>query len=194
VTANEIHVPAGQPVRLRLRSNDVIHSVWIPRLHGKLDLTPGRTTELLIRADEPGEYRGFCAEFCGVQHALMGLRIVAWPEPEFERWVQRMAAPAPPPENDEAVLGQAVFARYDCHLCHRVRGAPHPEPVRDVGPDLTHLGTRASLGAVTLENTSENLAAWIRDPHRFKPGVRMPATRMPERELRALVRYLEGPR
>lgn len=191
ITANEIHVPAGRPVRLRLTSDDVIHSFWIPRLHGKLDMTPGRTTELLLHPDEPGIYRGFCAEFCGVQHALMGIRIVAQPEEEFARWLEHNAAPASRAA-PTALPGEAFFSRYDCNLCHRVRGAPFPPPVDDVGPDLTHLASRETLGAITVANTAENLAAWIRDPHELKPGVLMPSTALPEDELGALVRYLEG--
>lgn len=203
ITANEIHVPAGRPVRLRLTTNDVIHSIWIPRLHGKIDLIPGRTNELLLRPEEPGVYRGFCAEFCGLQHALMGLRIVAQPEQEFARWLAHNAGPAetaaPDPATgegqgvvDSRVAGEALFTRYDCHLCHRVRGAGFPEPVGDVGPDLTHVGSRATLAGVTIENSAGSLAAWILDPHQIKPGVRMPATPMPAAELRALVAYLEG--
>lgn len=209
VTANEIHVPAGRPVRLRLTTNDVIHSVWIPRLHGKLDMTPGRATELVLHPEEPGVYRGFCAEFCGNQHAHMGLRVVAQSEEEFSRWLAHNAAPAGAPgvepgaepgaDRDVSAaadggraLGEELFERHECHLCHRIRGAPYPEPVEDVGPDLTHLASRRTLAAVTMENSTENLAAWILDPHRIKPGVRMPATPMPEEELRALVRYLEG--
>lgn len=193
VTANEVHIPAERPVRVRLTTNDVIHSLWVPRLHGKLDLTPGRATELLLHADEPGVYRGFCAEFCGEQHALMGLRVVAQPAEEFARWLAHNAAPTPGPGGDPLVRrGEEVFVRSDCHLCHRVRGAAFPQPTDDVGPDLTHLASRETLAAVTVENTPGNLAAWVLDPHGIKPGVRMPATPLSADDLSALVRYLES--
>jgi cytochrome c oxidase subunit II len=192
VTANEIHIPAGQPVRLRLASNDVIHSLWIPRLHGKLDLTPGRVTELVVQADEPGTYRGFCAEFCGAQHALMGLLVMAQPQAEFDAWLQQQARPAPAPVDPEGVRGRAVFVQYDCHHCHQVRGGGLHDLSQSVGPDLTHLAARRTIGAATLANTTENLRRWIVDPHDIKPGVLMPATRLAETDLRALVRYLEG--
>ena len=194
VTANEIHVPTDRPTRLVLRTNDVIHSLWVPRLNGKLDLTPGRTGELTIHPEEPGVYRGFCAEFCGAQHALMGLRIVAESPEGFEHWLAHHAAAASAPigtEPDEQA-GARLFVALECNLCHRVRGAPFPQPVEDVGPDLTHVASRATLAAATLENTPEMLARWIRDPHRLKPGVRMPATPLRDEQLRQLVAYLEG--
>jgi cytochrome c oxidase subunit II len=192
VTANEIHIPAGRPVRLRLASNDVIHSIWIPRLHGKLDLTPGRVSELVVQADEPGTYRGFCAEFCGAQHALMGLLVIAEPEQEFQDWLRTQARPAPAPAEPDRMRGRAVFMRYDCHHCHRVRGGGLDEESQSVGPDLTHLATRRTLGSVTVDNTTENLRRWIVDPHAIKPGVLMPPSYMSDDELRDLVRYLEG--
>jgi cytochrome c oxidase subunit II len=191
-TANEIHVPAGRATRFRLMSNDVIHSFWVPRLHGKLDLTPGRTGDLVLRPDEPGEYRGFCAEFCGAQHALMGLVIIAHPEDEFEAWLEEQARPAAAPTDADRARGLEIFLRSDCHHCHVVRGGGTPELSQGTGPDLTHLSSRATLGAVTVQNTSENLARWILDPHRIKPGVLMPATPLAPDELRDLVWYLEG--
>jgi cytochrome c oxidase subunit II len=192
VTANEIHIPAGRSTRLRLASNDVIHSIWIPRLHGKLDLTPGRVSQLVVRAEEPGTYRGFCAEFCGAQHALMGLLVIAQPEAEFDAWLQQQRRTRPAPADPETVLGRDAFVRHDCHHCHRVRGGGLEDASQGVGPDLTHLGSRRTIGAVTVDNTAENLARWILDPHDIKPGVLMPATRLSDAELRALVRYLEG--
>jgi cytochrome c oxidase subunit II len=192
ITANEIHIPAGQATRFRLMSNDVIHSLWVPRLHGKLDLTPGRVGDLVLRPDEPGEYRGFCAEFCGAQHALMGLVIVAQPPDEFQAWLERQARPAPAPTDAEAVRGLALFTRLDCHLCHTVRGGGLDHRSAGTGPDLTHLASRRTLGAVTIANTPENLARWITDPHDIKPGVLMPPTLLDPGDLRALVRYLEG--
>lgn len=192
ITANEIHLPAGQATRLRLMSNDVIHSLWVPRLHGKLDLTPGRVGDLVLRPDEPGVYRGFCAEFCGAQHALMGLVIIAQPPDEFDAWLEEQARPAPAPVGTERERGRDLFTRHDCHHCHVIRGGGTPDQSQAMGPDLTHLASRTTIGAVTVDNTTENLARWIADPHTIKPGVLMPATRLAPDELRALVRYLEG--
>ena len=209
VTANELHLPAGRPARVRLSSADVIHSLWIPRLHGKLDLTPGRTTALVLHPREPGEYRGFCAEFCGIQHALMALRVVAMPEAGFEAWLADQARPAAAPTSALAARGEALFRALDCHLCHRVRGsagpgAPRggpgvpappaggPTPPATVGPDLTHLASRATLGAAVVENAPGTLAAWIHDPHAIKPGVRMPPSPLSEEDMAALVAYLGG--
>ncbi|HUG41562.1 MAG TPA: cytochrome c oxidase subunit II [Longimicrobiales bacterium] len=191
VTANELHLPAGRPTRVRLVTADVIHSLWIPRLHGKLDLTPGRAEELVLAPREAGEYRGFCAEFCGTQHALMGLLVIAQPEAEFEAWLAAQARPAGSPATPEAAAGAALFTRLDCHLCHRVRGSGAAAPAT-VGPDLTHVASRRTLGAATVANAPGTLATWIRDPHVVKPGVRMPATRLADPELGALVAYLGG--
>jgi cytochrome c oxidase subunit II len=192
ITANEIHLPAGQPTRLRLKSNDVIHSLWVPRLHGKLDLTPGRVTEIVLRPDAPGTYRGFCAEFCGAQHALMGFLVIAQATDEFEQWLQEQARPAPTPVDGDAARGLALFTHYDCHQCHTVRGGGLDRVSQGTGPDLTHLATRRTLAAATAANTPENLLRFIRDPHELKPGVLMPATPVAPEDLRAMVRYLEG--
>ncbi len=192
VTANEIHIPAGEPVRFRLVSNDVIHSFWVPRLHGKLDLTPGRVGDLVLHPDEPGEYRGFCAEFCGAQHALMGLVIIAHTRERFDAWLEEQARPASPPADDERRRGLAAFVRHDCHHCHVIRGGGLDPASQGTGPDLTHLASRRTIGALTVENNTENLARWVSDPHAIKPGVLMPATALEPAEHRALVRYLEG--
>jgi cytochrome c oxidase subunit II len=192
VTANEIHIPAGRPTRFRLRSNDVIHSFWVPRLHGKLDLTPGRVGDLVLHPTEPGVYRGFCAEFCGAQHALMGLIVVAQPPEEFEAWLEAQASPAAAPADPEAARGLALFTRHDCHLCHQIRGGGLEARSQGVGPDLTHLSSRTTLGAATVPNTTENLTRWIANPHDIKPGVLMPPTMLAPEDLRALVRYLES--
>jgi cytochrome c oxidase subunit II len=192
VTANEIHIPAGEPTRFRLMSNDVIHSLWVPRLHGKLDLTPGRVGDLVLHPEEPGTYRGFCAEFCGAQHALMGLLIIAQPRDEFEAWLEAQARPAQPPADADARAGIDAFVRHDCVHCHTIRGGGLDRRSQGTGPDLTHLASRRTLGAVTVENTAENLEQWIVDPHTLKRGVLMPATRLEPAERRALLRFLEG--
>jgi cytochrome c oxidase subunit 2 len=181
VTANEIHIPAGERVGLRVSTADVIHTIWIARLNRKIDMIPGRTNEIVLQADEPGRYRGQCYEFCGLQHAHMGLWIVADPPDRFRAWLADEARPA-------AVTGgqgERVFLD-DCSACHQIRGTPADAMV---GPDLTHLATRETIAAATLPRS--DLEAWIRDPQHFKPGVRMPAVPLSDAELRALVDYLE---
>lgn len=187
-TANEIHVPVGRPVVVKLNSDDVIHSLWIPNLAGKKDLIPGRTALMTFRADRAGTYRGQCAEFCGYQHALMGLLVVAHPPEEFERWLQAQRKPAAQPVDARAQRGQQLFQALSCALCHTVQGT---QAGGKRAPDLTHLASRRTLAAGTLPNTAAQLSAWITDPQRFKPGTNMPATPMSPEDLQALVAYLE---
>lgn len=191
-TANEIHVPAGAPVRLRVTSADVIHSFWVPRLFGKRDMTPGHVTELLVRVDAPGVYRGACYELCGVQHALMAFELVAHPPEEMDEWLASQARPARVPEVDPlARRGQEVFGEAQCAHCHAVRGMFSPGAAGAPGPDLTHLGSRRTLAAATLPNTRGHLAGWVLDPQPLKPGSRMPATHLAPDEMHALLRFLE---
>lgn len=190
VTANEVHIPAGQPVALLLTSADVIHSFWIPELGGKIDMLPEDINQFVIQADETGTYDGACAEFCGLQHARMRFVAVAGTEEEFRAWAEHEATNALPPSTDLARRGQEVFADQECGDCHTVRGTPADGRQ---APDLTHLASRLTLAAGTLDNTTENLRAWIRDPHRFKEGVEMPAFGdLPDDDMEALIAYLEG--
>lgn len=189
VTANELHLPVGAVVRLELTSADVIHSFWVPSLNGKMDALPEHANAFWLRAEAPGVYRGQCAEFCGLQHARMAIDIVAMPPDEFERWVARRRAPRPAPDADEARRGRDVYFAAGCDACHAVQGT---SAVATVGPDLTHVGSRRTLGAGTVPNTRGDLAGWITHPQRLKPGNLMPATRLEPDELHALVRYLEG--
>jgi cytochrome c oxidase subunit II len=192
VTANEIHIPAGSPVEVLVTSADVIHSFWVPQLApGKVDMNPGRTNRIWMMAEAPGRYRGQCTEFCGTQHALMSLLVVASPPDEFEAWVAARRTPPPPPEDPLELLGRTVFFTAGCASCHAIGGVSVPREAGSPGPDLTDLASRETLGALTIENTRANLGGWILDPHQFKPGVRMPATRMGGTELRALLAYLE---
>ena len=192
VTANEIHIPAGEPVEFQLTSSDVIHSFWVPELYGKLDMMPDTTTRVTITADEPGRYRGQCAQFCGVQHANMALFIVAQEPDEFSSWLdgQRELAEAPPP-GSALERGKEVFLSSSCVYCHAVRGAGNPAS-GELGPDLTHLASRETIAAGILENTQGNLAAWIVDPQHIKPGNKMPAVNMTSEELLALLGYLNS--
>ena len=171
-TANELRIPAGEPVELVLTSGDVIHSLWIPRLAGKIDLIPGQTNRLVVQADGPGVYRGQCAEFCGIAHAQMALYVVSLPPDDYRAWVARQKAPAPEPSPGLAKAGAVAFATRGCILCHTVRG--HDAHGRS-GPDLTHVGTRRTIGAGVLRTTPENVAHWIAQNHEIKPGNRMPS-------------------
>ncbi|QFU17501.1 cytochrome c oxidase subunit II [Microvirga thermotolerans] len=188
-TANEIHIPVGEPVRLKLESSDVIHSFWVPSLMGKMDNIPGRQNVIEMQADREGIYRGQCAEFCGWQHAHMSMLIVAKPKSEFDAWRDRQIASAAPPADDERRRGEQVFLTSPCIMCHSVRGT---SAGGKVGPDLTHVGSRLTLAAGTLQNTRGNLAAWIVDPQRIKPGTNMPLIQVEPQDLNALVSYLEG--
>lgn len=188
-TANEIHVPVGQEVVLELRSEDVIHSVWIPRLAGKIDLVPGRVNRMTMRADEAGTFRGRCAEFCGLQHARMRLEVIAHEPEDFERWARRSAEPEPTPPTDEAAFeGWQAFMSAACSYCHAIKGTP---ALSEFGPDLTNLASRRTLAAGLLPNERGTLAGWILDPQQAKPGNHMPATQLEPDQLNALLDYLE---
>jgi cytochrome c oxidase subunit II len=189
VTANEVHLPVGRPVELRLTSADVIHSFWIPVLGGKLDMLPEDVNTLVLEADRPGVHRSQCAEFCGLQHANMGLIAVVEAEADFAEWLAGQRAPAVLPASSAARRGQAVFSAGGCGSCHTVRGTP---AAGQGGPDLTHLASRRTLAAATVPNTPEDLARWVRDPHEVKRGVAMPPARLEEGELAALLSYLGG--
>lgn len=188
-TANEIHIPAGEPVRLLLSSTDVIHSFWVPSLSGKLDLIPGRMNVLDIKADKPGVYRGQCAEFCGAQHANMGTFIIAEPRAKFDAWWNDQLQPAAAPMSDEAKAGENLFLKRPCLMCHKIGGTPAGGAV---APDLTHIASRQTLAAGTLTMSRGNLAAWIADPQGVKPGSHMPVVDLSGDELNAIVAYLEG--
>jgi cytochrome c oxidase subunit 2 len=188
-TANELHVPVGRPVAVRLRSSDVIHSFWVPNLHGKRDLIPGRELLITFRADKAGIYRGQCAEFCGHQHAKMAFLVIAEEAEHYERWAESQRQSAPPPRLEDEQRGQAVFMASPCVMCHTIQGTAAQGKS---GPDLTHIASRRTLGAATLPNTRGNLAGWILDPHAIKPGVNMPSVALAAEDHRALLAYLES--
>lgn len=187
VTANEIHVPVDRPVRLRLTTDDVIHSFWIPRLHGKVDMIPGHENQLTFTATETGRFRGQCAEFCGIAHAQMVAFVEAQTPDDFDAWVESQQADVGDAADPE---GEGLFVEYGCAACHTVRGT---DARGSVGPDLTHLASRGSLSAGIVPNTRENLAQVIVDPWGLKPGMPMPPTPdLTDAELEALLDYLEG--
>jgi cytochrome c oxidase subunit 2 len=186
-TANEIHIPVGRPVVLKVTSRDVIHSFWVPNLNGKRDLIPGYTTALWLEADRPGVYRGQCAEFCGQQHAHMALYVTAEPEEAFNRWLDHLRQPAAEPSSADAQRGRDLFLATTCTQCHTIRGTVAGARL---GPDLTHIASRGSIGAGTLSNTPEHLVRWIADPQEFKPGNRMPPADLGTDDVRAIAVYL----
>jgi cytochrome c oxidase subunit 2 len=188
-TANEILIPVGRPVVVNVTTRDVIHSFWVPNLHGKRDLIPGYVTSLWFQADRAGVYRGQCAEFCGFQHAHMSVFVKAVPEAEFQAWLSAERQPATEPTSDLQRRGRDVFLRATCSQCHTVRGTLAGGAY---GPDLTHIGSRATIGAGVLPNTVENLQRWIRNPHDFKPGNKMPPHDLNDNDLRALAEYLRS--
>lgn len=188
--ANELWLPAGRPAVLSLQTVDVIHSFWLPSLGGKVDMLPGRTTRLVLEPTRIGEYRGTCAEFCGLSHAYMSFAAVVADSAGFAAWLDRQAADAAAPATPLAERGRAAFREHGCAACHTIRGT---EADGRVGPDLTHVGGRRRLAAGRLPNDAASFATWIRDAPALKPGVHMPAFRMiPEADLRALAVYLDG--
>lgn len=189
ITANEIHIPAGQPVKLEVTTADVIHSFWIPELQGKIDMIPGQINSIWVEADEAGVFYGECAEFCGIQHAKMAFIVVAQPEAEFLSWLNQQQAPAAEVTDPVLVEGQQIFLGSSCVYCHTIRGT---NATGILGPDLTHLASRRTLGAASVENNRGNLGGWISDPHSIKPGNKMPPTNLSGPELQALLTYLES--
>jgi cytochrome c oxidase subunit 2 len=189
VTANEIHIPVGEAVRVALDTADVIHSFWVPQLQVKADHIPGRTTSVWLEADDPGRFRGQCAEFCGLQHANMAFFVVAQQSDEFDDWLAAQAAPAREPESPREQAGSEIFLSSSCSGCHAVRGT---SANGDLAPDLTHVGSRSTIAGGILEATRSNLVGFISDPHRYKPGVTMPPTELSRSEIEAVVDYLEG--
>jgi cytochrome c oxidase subunit 2 len=186
-TANELHLPVGRAIRLSLSAADVIHSFWVPSLHGKRDLIPGRSTELFLRVDRPGTYHGVCAEFCGQQHAKMRIAVVAESQSAFDAWRERQRSAARAPRTEAERRGRDVFLASSCVLCHAIRGT---SAGGRIGPDLTHLGGRARIAANVLPNTAAHRIGWVADPQATKPGARMPASPLLGAELEALAAYL----
>jgi cytochrome c oxidase subunit 2 len=187
-TSNELHIPVGRSVQVILQSNDVIHSFWVPELHGKQDLIPGHKNTTWLRADKPGVWKARCAEFCGHQHAKMAFDVVAESPAQFSRWYSQQLASAPPPTNSSAQRGHDVFMQRTCVMCHAIAGT---QAGSRAGPDLTHIAARPSLAAGWLPNTRENLGRWILNPQLIKPGVKMPPNPLPPDEMNALLDYLE---
>jgi cytochrome c oxidase subunit 2 len=183
VTANEIHIPARTPINVVISSPDVIHSFWVPELNKKVDAIPGHPNRLYLYADKPGVYRGQCAEFCGLQHANMAMAVYADPPARFRAWLANMAKPV------ANRSGLQVFTRDGCASCHTLRGTPARG---DIGPDLTHVATRNTLAALTIANNPTQLAQWIRNPQKFKPGNKMPGLPLSPSDVQQLTSFLRS--
>ncbi len=189
VTANEIHVPVGESVELTLTSDNVIHSVWVPELNGKTDVIPGQTNHMTFTADAPGTYRGQCAEFCGIGHALMAFVVIADLPADYARWLAANEAPAVAPSAGAVARGASFLASSSCAGCHNIAGTA---AVGTLGPDLTHFGSRTSIGADTLPNTPGDLSHWLADTQGVKRGALMPQIDLTDAQINDLVAYLES--
>lgn len=187
-TANEIHMAAGKKTLFQLESADVIHDLWIPDLGRKMDMTPNYHHQLYLQSNEPGTYLGACAEYCGAEHAWMLIKAIVQPPAEFDAWQQAQLQRQSVPTSGTAARGWQVFSQKTCINCHAINGTGANSYV---GPDLTHLASRTTLGAGVLTNTRDNLQKWIADPHAVKPSVYMPKVQMTAEELQSLVDYLE---
>jgi cytochrome c oxidase subunit II len=187
-TANDLHLPVGRPVAITLQSSDVIHSFWVPNLHGKMDLIPGRENTLWLKVEQAGVYRGQCAEYCGLQHAHMAMTVVGEPSDQFEHWLAAQRTNAPEPSTPEQSRGLNVIERGPCATCHTIRGTGAGARL---GPDLTHFASRSTIGAGTAPNTRGYLGGWLADPQTLKPGNRMPPTGLAPDDLQAVIAYLE---
>jgi cytochrome c oxidase subunit 2 len=188
VTANEIHIPVGQALSVRLESSDVLHEFWVPELARKMTTVPEHPNHIWLQAERPGTHLGLCSEFCGTEHAWMHFLVVAEPKAEFEAWEKTQLSPARAPSAVAAVQGHALFQRMSCVSCHAINGTA---AAARVGPDLTHFASRHQLGAGIVDNTPENLRRWLADPQQIKPGVKMPNFKFADAELTQLVAYCE---
>lgn len=189
-SANELRIPVGRRTMLQLASPDVIHSFWAPSLAGKIDLIPGRTTSLMLMPERPGIFRGACAEFCGTGHAFMAFNVIAMPAADYEAWRVQETGPAIPPSTALARQGAELFQRAGCGACHAIRGT---SAAGSIGPDLTHFGSRTTIGAGTLAMSEANIASFVANTDRHKPGNAMPPFRIfsPD-EMDALAAFLFG--
>ena len=187
LTANEVHLPVGEKWLARLESVDVIHDFWVPELFRKIDLIPGHPNHIWLVAGKPGTFLGACAEFCGAQHANMRIRVIAQTREEFDAWEKEQLRIPKTPTSGEAAKGGKIFLTEACMNCHTVRGTA---AAARVGPDLTHLNTRETIGAGVLMNTSENLKKWLSNPQAYKPGSLMPNMKLSDDEINQIVAYL----
>jgi cytochrome c oxidase subunit 2 len=189
-SANELHIPVGRPITLKLTSADVIHSFWVPQLNPQLELIPGQTNTFIIQADQPGTYQGECTEYCGIQHAHMDFVVIAQSQADYAAWVSQQKKPAVDPVvGSIEKSGQQAFLGSSCVYCHTVQGT---NASGKLGPDLTHLASRTAIGAGARPNTPANLAGWVANAQAIKPGNKMPPVNMDSDQLQAILAYLES--
>jgi len=188
ITANEIHIPTGKPLSVRLESKDVLHEFWVPELTRKMSNVPGQPNHIWLQADKPGTYIGQCSELCGTQHAWMRIVVVADEPSKFEEWQRAQLQPGQAAASDTTAKGLALFQTSTCISCHAIRGVAGAD--LRVAPDLTHVGSRKQLGAGILENTPENMHRWIKNPQAIKPGALMPDFNFTDEQLNQLSEYL----
>jgi cytochrome c oxidase subunit 2 len=188
VSANEIHVPVNTKLLLELESADVVHDFWVPALGKKVDAIPGHPNTLWLNVDRPGVFLGTCDEFCGAEHAWMRIRVVGQSHHEFEAWAAHQALPAAQPSSPDALRGAELFHQKTCASCHAIGGT---SATARIGPDLTHVASRETLGSGVLDNTPANLARWIADPQSIKPGCDMPDLHLDRSEVELITAYLE---
>jgi cytochrome c oxidase subunit 2 len=190
IAANEIHIPTGKPLVVRIEAADVIHDFWVAELGRKIDATPGHPMSIWLQADRPGEYQGTCAEYCGTQHAWMRILVVAESPEAFAAWERHQLAPAPPPFEDAAMRGARIFNSMTCVRCHTIASGPSASEAR-FAPDLTHVASRKTLAAGELPNTPTDLAHWLQDPQGIKEGCHMPDAQLTDAQVNDLVAYFE---
>jgi cytochrome c oxidase subunit 2 len=187
-TANELHIPAGRKLLMRIESADVIHSWWVPALGRKTDAIPGKINHAWINADQPGVYGGTCSEYCGAQHATMRIKVFAENEQEFNQWVQAQQKIPPQPTDSLAATGAKMFQHMTCANCHAIAGTPAQARI---GPDLTHVGSRTTILSGLLENNMDNMKRWLANPQKIKSGAHMPDFMLSKNQINSLATYLE---
>ncbi|QDT64947.1 cytochrome c oxidase subunit II [Calycomorphotria hydatis] len=187
--ANEIHIPSGKKIRVKLQSADVIHSFWVPQLARKMDVIPGRHNYIWLEANQPGTYQGRCAEYCGNQHAWMNFKVYSHTPDEYEKWLNNESVEPPASDLPDAVAGKELFFSQTCVNCHAIQGT---EAIATIGPDLTFVARRKELGGGVIKNSSRNLALWLKNPEAIKPGCKMPNFQLSDVQIKHLVAYLES--
>lgn len=189
--ANEIHIPRGKKIRVKLESADVIHCFWVPQLARKMDVIPGRDNYIWLEADKAGVYQGRCAEYCGTQHAWMNFKVYVHSASDYKKWLsgESVQPPGPSDSESDAVAGEQLFFSQTCVNCHAIQGTT---ATATIGPDLTYVARRKELGGGVIENSTENLARWLKDPQKIKPGSKMPDFNLSNEEVAQLVAYLES--
>ena len=190
ITANEIHIPTGKPLSVRLESKDVLHEFWVPKLTRKMSNVPGQPNHIWLQADKPGTYIGQCSEFCGTQHAWMRILVVAEEPSKFEEWQRAQLQPGQSPTNDTNSKGLELFKASTCINCHAIRGVAGAD--LRVAPDLTHVGSRRQLASGVIDNTPANMRLWLKSPQHIKPGALMPDFTLTDEQLDQLSAYLSS--